>query len=109
MSALLGAAFGLMPCPSAMAAYFSGLSSGNPIASYFVIGLFAAGIATSLTVVGIIVQTFGSRLINSKSNATSWYARLPWAYIRAGLITLIGLVYLGHVAFSQTGQSLHHH
>lgn len=103
MSALLGAAFGLMPCPSAMAAYFSGLSSGNQMTSYVVIGLFAGGIATSLTVVGIIVQIFGSRLINSQSNAPSWFSRLPWAYLRAGLITLIGLVYLGHVALSQFG------
>lgn len=96
MSALLGAAFGLMPCPSAMAAYFSGLSTGSPFTAYIVIGLFAAGIATSLTLVGMIVQLFGGRLINVGSR----FSRLPWGYIRAGLITLIGLVYLGHVAFN---------
>ena len=96
MSALLGAAFGLMPCPSALAAYFSGLSSGSPAEAYLVIGLFAAGIACSLTVVGMVVQVFGGRLIN----ASSKLSQLPWAYIRAGLIVLIGLVYLGHVAAS---------
>jgi len=95
MSALLGAAFGLMPCPSALAAYFSGLSSGSPVTAYVVIGLFAAGIATSLTLVGMCVQIFGGRLVNTKSRIS----KLPWNYIRAGLITLIGLVYLGHVAF----------
>lgn len=94
MSALLGAAFGLMPCPSALAAYFSGLSSGSPVTAYVVIGLFAAGIATSLTVVGILVQVFGGRLMNSKSRL----ARVPWNHVRAGLITLIGILYLGHVA-----------
>ena len=94
MSALLGAAFGLMPCPSAMAAYFTGLSSGSPATAYIVIGLFAAGIATSLTCVGMIVQVFGNRF----SKKTSWLSKLPWNYIRAGLITIIGLVYLGHVA-----------
>lgn len=98
MSAMLGAAFGLMPCPSAMAAYFSGLSSGSPATAYIVIGLFAAGIATSLTLVGMIVQVFGNRF---SKNTGSWLSRLPWNYIRAGLITLIGLVYLGHVAFTQ--------
>ena len=96
MSALLGAAFGLMPCPSAMAAYFSGLSSGSPVTAYIVIGLFAAGIAMSLTAVGMIIQIFGNRLVNAKS----WFSRFPWAYIRAGLITVIGLVYLARVAFS---------
>ena len=95
MSALLGAAFGLMPCPSAMAAYFSGLSSGSPVTAYVVIGLFAAGIAFSLTIVGMLVQVFGGRLSRSKSRLT----KLPWGYIRAGLITLVGLGYLAHVAF----------
>lgn len=88
MSALLGAAFGLMPCPSAMAAYFSGLSSGSPVTSYFVIGLYAAGIATSLTLVGMVVQVFGNRFTNNES----WLIRLPWNYIRAGLIYVDWLV-----------------
>jgi len=96
MSVLLGAAFGLMPCPSAMAAYFSSLSSGSPATAYIVIGLFAAGIATSLTLVGMVVQVFGSRLTNSGGR----FSRLPWNYIRAGLITSIGLVYLGQVAIN---------
>ena len=95
MSALLGAAFGLMPCPSALAAYFSGLSSGSPATAYVVIGLFAAGIATSLTLVGMCVQVFGSRLANTKTR----FSDLPWSFIRASFIVLIGLVYLGHVAF----------
>ena len=96
MSAMLGAAFGLMPCPSALAAYFTGLSSGSPIEAYLVIGLFAAGIASSLAVVGIVVQLFGKRLINS----TTGLSKLPWNYIRASLIVLIGAVYLGHLALS---------
>ena len=96
MSAMLGAAFGLMPCPSALAAYFAGLSSGSPVQAYIMIGLFAAGIASSLTVVGMIVQIFGSRLLNSNSKLS----QLPWNYIRAGLIILIGMAYLGHVAMS---------
>lgn len=97
MSAMLGAAFGLMPCPSAMAAYFTGLSSGSPMSAYIVIGLFAAGIATSLTCVGMLVQVFGNRFTEKKS---TWLTRLPWKYIRAGMITLIGVFYLGHVALS---------
>lgn len=94
MSALLGIAFGLLPCPSAMAAYFSGMSSGSPLAAYAVIGLFAAGIAFSLTLVGIAVQTFGGKLAKSQNRI----ARLPWAWIRAVLITSVGLFYLGRVA-----------
>ena len=96
MSALLGAAFGLMPCPSALAAYFSGLSSGSPSTAYIVIGLFAAGIAFSLTIVGMIVQVFGNRF----SKTGSRLSHLPWSYIRGSLITLVGLVYLGVVALN---------
>ncbi len=96
MSALLNAAFGLMPCPSAMAAYFSGLSSGSRVTSYIVIGLFTAGIATSLTLVGMVIQVFEIRFNNTESRLI----RLPWNYIRAGLITAIGLFCLANVAFS---------
>ncbi|QDV65164.1 HoxN/HupN/NixA family nickel/cobalt transporter [Crateriforma conspicua] len=89
MSALLGVAFGLLPCPSAMAAYFTSMSTGTPVAAYAVIGLFAAGIACSITFFGIIVQVFGTRLFSAESNLS----RLPWSYIRAGLILCIGVFY----------------
>lgn len=96
MSALLGAAFGLMPCPSAMAAYFSGLSSGSPVTAYTVIGLFAAGIACSLTIVGIAIQLIGVRFSKTSGRLSHW----PWDYLRGGFITLVGLVYTGLVAFN---------
>jgi len=87
MSALLGIAFGLLPCPSAMAAYFTSMSTGTPVAAYAVIGLFAAGIACSITLFGMLVQVFGTRLFARGSN----FPKLPWPYIRAGLILSIGL------------------
>ena len=89
MSAALGVAFGLLPCPSAMAAYFTSMSAGSPIAAYGVIGLFAAGIASSLTLVGILIQLFGGRLLKSGS----WLSRLPWQALRAALILCIGIFY----------------
>lgn len=93
-SALLGIAFGLLPCPSAMAAYFTSMSEGTPVAAYAVIGLFAAGIATSLSITGIVMQTLGQRL-----SRREWkLPQLPWSYIRGGMITCVGLVYLFRVA-----------
>lgn len=85
-----GVAFGLLPCPSAMAAYFTSMSTGSPVAAYAVIGLFAAGIASSLTLVGMFVQRFGGNLLNSHSRLVS----LPWPYLRAGLILSIGSIYV---------------
>lgn len=96
MSALLGIAFGLLPCPSAMAAYFTSMSDGAPVMAYSVIGLFAAGIALSLTVIGILVQTCGIRF-----SKRDWkIARRPWAHIRAGLIMCVGVIYLIRTAIS---------
>lgn len=93
MSAVLGVAFGLLPCPSAMAAYFSSMSTGTPVAAYAVIGLFAAGIASSLTLVGIFVQRFGGKMLNKETRLS----RLPWPYLRAGLILSIGLLYVARL------------
>ena len=94
MSALLGVAFGLLPCPSALAAYFTGIATGMPIAAYLVIALFAAGIACSLTVVGLLVQRFGERLFKHKG----WIGRLPWTHIRAVVILSVGVLYTYHAA-----------
>lgn len=93
MSALLGVAFGLLPCPSAMAAYFSSMSSGSPVAAYAVIGLFATGIAASLTCVGIGIQLFGRRISGRKRTS-----RIPWPWIRAALIIGLGIFYLVRTA-----------
>ncbi|MEM8735702.1 MAG: sulfite exporter TauE/SafE family protein [Planctomycetota bacterium] len=90
MSALLGVAFGLLPCPSAMAAYFTSMSSGAPVAAYAVIGLFAAGIAFSLTSVGIAIQTFGGKFAEKQSRLSN----RPWPWIRAVLLTGLGFFYL---------------
>ena len=96
MSALLGVAFGLLPCPSALAAYFTGIATGMPVAAYAVIALFAAGIASSLTLVGLLVQKFGDRLFKQKGRL----ARLPWAHIRAVVILMVGVIYTYHAAMA---------
>lgn len=89
-TAILGLAVGLLPCPTAMAAYFTGLSSGSPGATYLIIGLFAAGIASSLSLVGILLQYFGETL----GRRSKRLINLPWNYIRSALILGIGLLYL---------------
>lgn len=96
MSALLGIAFGLLPCPSALAAYFTSMSMGSPVAAYAVIGLFAAGIASSLTFVGLLLQRFGGSLIREDCRL----GRLPWPYIRAMLILSVGVFYTARIALA---------
>ncbi|QDT51648.1 sulfite exporter TauE/SafE family protein [Symmachiella dynata] len=97
-TALLGMAVGLLPCPSALAAYFTGLSTGSPVAAYLIIALFAAGIASSLTLVGLVLQLFGDRLGNRVSGAS----RIPWAHVRAFLILGMGAFYTVRLVVSST-------
>jgi ABC-type nickel/cobalt efflux system permease component RcnA len=89
-TAILGLAVGLLPCPTAMAAYFAGLSSGSPAAAWLIIGLFSAGIACSLSLTGIVLQYFGGRF----SRRSAALSQLPWSLIRSALILGIGLVYV---------------
>ncbi len=96
MSALLGVAFGLLPCPSALAAYFTGIATGTPVAAYAVIALFAAGIACSLTTCGLLVQKFGQRLFKHEGRLS----RLPWGHLRAAVILLVGVAYTYRAAIS---------
>ena len=90
MSALLGIAFGLLPCPSALAAYFASMSMGSAFSAYAVIALFAAGIACSLSLIGIFLQWIGTKPLPKSKR---WQG-LPWPYIRAGVILMIGCYYL---------------
>jgi nickel/cobalt transporter (NicO) family protein len=89
-TAVLGVAVGLLPCPSALAAFFSGLSSGFPLAAYAIVAVFSCGIACSLMAAGLLMQHFGERV----RNQAGYLSRLPWAYLRACLILGVGMFYL---------------
>lgn len=96
-TALLGLAVGLLPCPSALAAYFAGLSSGHPMTAYLIIAVFAAGIACSLTAVGLTLQHLGdctAARLRVASHAGAW------SYVRGFLILGVGLYYSSHLLFA---------
>lgn len=88
-TAMLGFAVGLLPCPSALAALFTGLATGAPNQAYAIVFLFAAGIALSLFLVGLMLQRCGDRL----GDRFRRLSHLPWHYLRGGLILGIGAVY----------------
>ncbi len=66
------------------------------MAAYAVIGLFAAGIASSPTSVGLLLQRFGGSLIRNESRLE----KLPWPSIRASLILAVGLFYLSRLTLA---------
>ncbi len=100
LTLLLGFAIGLLPCPTALAAYFAGLSSGDPLEGYRVILVFSAGIAVSLALCGFVLQWVGQRL-------SRW---LPGekisrrlALTQALVILLIGILHLAQLYGGQHG------
>jgi ABC-type nickel/cobalt efflux system permease component RcnA len=84
---LLGVAVGLMPCPTALAACFTGLSERSAWSTLLTVGLFALGIAVSLSLSGLVLQYFGHVVGKRLASAT----HLPWAFLRASLILLTGI------------------
>ena len=93
LTALLGAAVGLLPCPSALAAYFASLSQGHPSQAYGSVVAFGVGIAISLALLGFALQRLGLSLQERSHRLAS--PRL-WAIARGCLFIAIGLVYLAH-------------
>lgn len=88
-TALLGIAIGLLPCPSALAAYLSSLSAGQPATAYWTILLFSLGIGVSLTCVGWGLQWLGAGL----GQRLHRWQHLPWAHLRAALILMVAVFY----------------
>lgn len=106
ITALLGLGVGLLPCPSALAAYFAGLSSGNMSLAWLTIGLFAGGIAASISAVGILLQYFGTKLGGRMDRLASPQV---WAWGRALVILTVGAIYLGRLLIADAPEHIHVH
>ncbi|MDG2359065.1 MAG: sulfite exporter TauE/SafE family protein [Planctomycetaceae bacterium] len=106
ITALLGLGVGLLPCPSALAAYFAGFSSGDMTSAWLTIGLFAGGIAASISAVGILLQYFGTKLGGRMDKLAS---PRVWAWGRALVILTVGAIYLGRLLIADTPEHIHVH
>lgn len=94
-SALLGLAIGLFPCPSALAAYLTGLSSGDPVQGYFVVVAFGLGIAASVASLGSGLY-YLSRVTGRSLRVWEGHGN-TWDITRAGVILAVGLLYTQHL------------
>ena len=104
ITALLGLGVGLLPCPSALAAYFAGLSSGTATSAWLTIALFACGIAVSISVVGLLLQYFGTRLGSRMDKLAN---PRVWTWARALVILTVGAVYLGRLLMTDAPVHAH--
>ncbi|MHC4880534.1 MAG: HoxN/HupN/NixA family nickel/cobalt transporter [Planctomycetota bacterium] len=106
ITALLGLGVGLLPCPSALAAYFAGLSSGDMSSAWLTISLFAGGIAASISAVGLLLQYFGTKLGGRMDKLAS---PRVWAWGRALVILSVGAIYLGRLLMADAPEHIHVH
>jgi nickel/cobalt exporter len=86
----LGIGAGLMPCPSALAAFFGSIGLGSIAHAITGIALFGLGIAVTITLVGIVFMFLGKKLEGSV-RGTRFQIWLPRA--QASVILLTGFFY----------------
>ena len=95
---MLGVATGIVPCPTLIGAYLSGLNSGNSFDGIQNIFFFAIGMGVTLLLVVSMVSIGGEKLL---SKISSKNRNFNWGYAQGGLLIFIGI-------FSAFYQHHHH-
>ncbi|MCJ8275495.1 MAG: sulfite exporter TauE/SafE family protein [Bdellovibrionales bacterium] len=87
-SGLLGIATGIIPCPTVVVAYLSGLSTGNSLLGLQSVFLFALGMSISLVAV-IVLFNMGALKVRDKVNLS--FIPFSWNHAQGVIFVLIGL------------------
>ena len=87
-SGVLGIATGIIPCPTALVAYLSGVSSGNSFLGIQNVICFACGMCFSLMGAIVFFSLSGKKLIQKLKNKRT---TLNWSLIQGVLFIVIGL------------------
>jgi len=95
---MLGIATGIVPCPTLVGAYLSGLNTGNSFDGIQNIFFFAIGMGLTLMLVVSIVSIGGEKLLSRMSSKKHV---INWGYLQGSLLIAIG-------AFSAFYQPHHH-
>jgi len=85
----MGAAAGLIPCPSALVVLLGAVSQGQIALGMLLIVAFSAGLAATLTALGLVV-VLASRALRTLRVPSSVVAGLP--AVSAVLIVVVGCV-----------------
>lgn len=86
-SGILGIATGIIPCPTVVVAYLSGVSTGNSYLGIQNVLLFAAGMCLSLMAV-VIFFSVGGAHVKEKIKPTKY--KLNWSAIQGSIFIVIG-------------------
>ena len=88
-SSLIGIATGMIPCPTVIVAYLSGVSTGNSYLGIQSVVYFALGMFLALMSVVIAFNFGGQKILDKfKSDKLSFF---NWGYIQGGLFIIIGV------------------
>ena len=91
-SGLLGIATGMIPCPTIVVAYLSGISRGDSLGGIYSVVLFAIGMCLSLLAVVTFVSFGGEKFfkrISGNNLASKWELVQGCAFIVIGIITTL--------------------
>jgi len=88
-SSLIGVATGMIPCPTVVVAYLSGVSTGNTFLGLQSVAYFAFGMFLALISV-VISFNFGGQKVIDKFKGGKLSA-FNWGYIQGGLFIAIGI------------------
>ena len=95
---MLGIATGIVPCPTLVGAYLSGLNTGNSFDGIQNIFFFAIGMGLTLLLVVSLVSLGGEKLLSKMSSKKHI---INWGYLQGSLLIAIGV-------FSAFYQPHHH-
>lgn len=88
-SGLIGIATGMIPCPTVIVAYLSGVSTGNTYLGLQSVTYFAFGMFLALMSVVIAFNLGGQKLIHKMKGKK--LSVVNWSYVQGGLFIVIGI------------------
>ena len=92
---MLGIATGIIPCPTLIAAYLTGIASGNFLLGIQSILIFSVGMFISLMALIIVVSIGGATALQkAKNGGSGFFSRLSdrWQLIQGSALCIIGLI-----------------
>ena len=88
-STLLGVATGMIPCPTIVVAYLSGVSAGGSLLGVQSVVLFAIGMCISLMAVVTFCSFSGEKIVRKLNKSKT---PLRWDLIQGSMFIIIGMV-----------------
>ncbi len=91
MAILLGISGGVIPCPTAVAAYLSGMAKGETQSVFLMLVAFSLGVVLSFLVIAALARHAGNKI---KKSSRFKNMERGWGYLRSTFILAVGFIYV---------------